>query len=74
MSNKLVRGTGLLGALVIGLGSILGTGAYVSIGLSADIAGDNLCFCHFDSCYYCPNERPFIRSVSRGTPCERRNL
>ena len=42
MSNKLVRGTGLLGALVIGLGSILGTGAYVSIGLSADIAGDNL--------------------------------
>lgn len=42
MSNKLVRETGLLGALVIGLGSILGTGAYVSIGLSADIAGDNL--------------------------------
>ena len=30
MSNTLVRETGLLGALVIGLGSILGTGAYVN--------------------------------------------
>ena len=44
MSNKLVRGTGLLGALVIELGSILGPGAYVSFGLSADFAGDNLVF------------------------------
>ncbi|WP_404400163.1 APC family permease [Idiomarina seosinensis] len=42
MTGQLVRGTGLGGALVIGLGSILGTGAYVSVGLSATIAGDML--------------------------------
>lgn len=42
MSNKLVRETGLFGALVIGLGSIIGTGAYVSVGLSAEIAGSDL--------------------------------
>ncbi|MBJ7268021.1 MULTISPECIES: APC family permease [Idiomarina] len=42
MSNKLVRETGLFGALVIGLGSIVGTGAYVSVGLSAEIAGSGL--------------------------------
>ncbi|ASG65038.1 amino acid transporter [Idiomarina piscisalsi] len=42
MANQLVRETGLGGALIIGLGSILGTGAYVSVGLSATIAGDML--------------------------------
>ncbi|WP_157980974.1 APC family permease [Idiomarina tyrosinivorans] len=44
MSNKLVRETGLFGALVIGLGSIIGTGAYVSVGLSAEIAGSGIVF------------------------------
>lgn len=39
MSNTLVRGTTLSGAVILGLGSILGTGAYVSVGLSAGIAG-----------------------------------
>lgn len=39
MTERLIRNTGLSGALVIGLGSILGTGAYVSVGLSASIAG-----------------------------------
>ncbi|MGM0526390.1 MAG: amino acid permease, partial [Pseudomonadota bacterium] len=42
MNKQLIRETGLAGALVIGLGSILGTGAYVSVGLSATIAGDML--------------------------------
>ena len=42
MTPQLVRETHLGGAIVIGLGSILGTGAYVSIGLSASIAGDLL--------------------------------
>lgn len=39
MSTTLVRGTTLSGAVILGLGSILGTGAYVSVGLSADVAG-----------------------------------
>jgi APA family basic amino acid/polyamine antiporter len=39
MVNTLVRGTTLRGAVILGLGSILGTGAYVSVGLSAGIAG-----------------------------------
>lgn len=42
MAKQLVRETRLGGAIVIGLGSILGTGAYVSIGLSASVAGDLL--------------------------------
>ncbi len=42
MSGQLVRETHLGGALVIGIGSILGTGAYVSIGLSVSIAGNLL--------------------------------
>lgn len=42
MANQLIRNTGLGGALIIGLGSILGTGAYVSVGLSASIAGSLL--------------------------------
>ncbi|MFS1704477.1 APC family permease [Alteromonas sp. AMM-1] len=40
MNNQLVRSTHLGGAVIIGLGSILGTGAYVSVGLSASIAGN----------------------------------
>lgn len=39
MNNQLARNTHLSGALLIGLGSILGTGAYVSVGLTAAIAG-----------------------------------
>jgi len=42
MTNTLVRSTSLGGALILGLGSILGTGAYVSVGLSADIIGPYL--------------------------------
>lgn len=42
MNNQLARNTHLSGALLIGLGSILGTGAYVSVGLTAAIAGDLL--------------------------------
>lgn len=37
--TMLSKTTGLWGALVIGLGSILGTGAYVSVGLSSTFAG-----------------------------------
>ena len=42
MAKTLIRNVGLSGALVIGLGSILGTGAYVSVGLSAAVAGEYL--------------------------------
>lgn len=38
MANQLKKSTSLFGAIVIGLGSILGTGAYVSVGLSAQLA------------------------------------
>jgi APA family basic amino acid/polyamine antiporter len=40
--GRLQRSTGLAGALVIGLGSILGTGVFVSLGLAAAPAGDAL--------------------------------
>ncbi|MDV6316714.1 APC family permease [Idiomarina sp. HP20-50] len=39
MNQQLVRSTSLTGAIVLGLGSILGTGAFVSVGIGADIAG-----------------------------------
>jgi APA family basic amino acid/polyamine antiporter len=39
---RLQRSTGLAGALVIGLGSILGTGVFVSLALAAAPAGDAL--------------------------------
>lgn len=42
MTNQLIRSTSLSGALILGLGSILGTGAYVSVGLSAEIVGPYL--------------------------------
>ena len=38
MNTKLKQSVGLPGALVIGLGSILGTGVYVSVGLSYQLA------------------------------------
>jgi APA family basic amino acid/polyamine antiporter len=39
MTNGLHRVVGLWGAVLLGLGSILGTGVFVSIGLVADVAG-----------------------------------
>lgn len=36
MKEKIQKSTGLSGAILIGLGSILGTGAYLSLGLAAD--------------------------------------
>lgn len=44
MTQQLVRETTLVGAIILGLGSILGTGAYVSVGLSAELVGPNLVF------------------------------
>nr|WP_202925284.1 amino acid permease [Myxacorys almedinensis] len=38
----LKRELGVWGATVMGLGSIVGTGVFVSIGIAADIAGANL--------------------------------
>ncbi len=42
MNTRLLQTVGLPGALVIGLGSILGTGVYVSIGLSYQLAAGGL--------------------------------
>ena len=39
MSQSLQRELGVLGATMMGLGSIVGTGIFVSVGLSAGIAG-----------------------------------
>lgn len=41
-SEQLQRTTGLAGAVILGLGSIIGTGAFVSIALSAELAGSYL--------------------------------
>jgi APA family basic amino acid/polyamine antiporter len=38
-SNRLARELGLFGAVMMGLGSIVGTGVFVSIGIAAGIAG-----------------------------------
>lgn len=40
--SKLQRTTGLPGAVLLGLGSIVGTGAFVSIGFGAELAGSYL--------------------------------
>ncbi|RUO25541.1 amino acid transporter [Aliidiomarina minuta] len=37
--SRLVRHTSLMGAILLGLGAIVGTGAYVSIALATEIAG-----------------------------------
>ncbi|QPG06351.1 amino acid permease [Salinimonas marina] len=42
MNTQLTQSVGLPGALIIGLGSILGTGVYVSVGLSYQLAGGAL--------------------------------
>lgn len=42
MSEQLSRQVGLGGAVVMGLGSILGTGVFVSLGLGAELAGRGL--------------------------------
>ncbi|MDN7135926.1 APC family permease [Pseudidiomarina terrestris] len=39
---RLIRTTGLPGAIVLGLGSIVGTGAFVSLGFGYGLAGDGL--------------------------------
>ncbi len=39
MTPRLKREVGLWGAVLLGLGSILGTGVFVSIGIAADVAG-----------------------------------
>jgi APA family basic amino acid/polyamine antiporter len=36
---ELKRTVGVAGAVLLGLGSIIGTGVFVSIGVAADIAG-----------------------------------
>ena len=41
-SEQLQRTTGLAGAVILGLGSIIGTGAFVTIALSAELAGPYL--------------------------------
>ena len=38
-NNQLVRHTSLVGAVLLGLGAIVGTGAYVSIALAAELSG-----------------------------------
>ncbi|MDX1530457.1 MAG: APC family permease, partial [Rhodothermales bacterium] len=38
-SNRLVRELGTFGAVMMGLGSIVGTGVFVSIGIAAGVAG-----------------------------------
>ena len=42
MSNSMKREIGLAGAIMMGLGSILGTGVFVSIGIAAGVAGANV--------------------------------
>lgn len=42
MTTRLTRELGLFGAIVTGLGSILGTGAFVSIGLASGMWGDSV--------------------------------
>ncbi|MFC0445561.1 APC family permease [Pseudidiomarina halophila] len=41
-SSRLLRSTSLPGAIVLGLGSIIGTGAFVSLGFGYALAGDML--------------------------------
>ena len=38
-SNSLRRDIGLAGAVLLGLGSMVGTGVFVSLGLAVDLAG-----------------------------------
>ena len=42
MSNSMKREIGLAGAILMGLGSIVGTGVFVSIGIAAGVAGSNV--------------------------------
>lgn len=42
MPPKLIRGTSLPGAILLGLGAIVGTGAYVSIALATSITGSGV--------------------------------
>lgn len=42
--QRLIRSTSLVGAIFLGLGSIIGTGAFVSLGFGYNLAGDNLLY------------------------------
>lgn len=44
MTQQLVRSTALIGAVILGLGSIVGTGAFVSIGFGYALAGEWLLY------------------------------
>ncbi|RUO72135.1 amino acid permease [Pseudidiomarina sediminum] len=44
MTTQLVRSTGMVGAIMLGLGSILGTGVFVSLGFGYALAGDALLY------------------------------
>lgn len=44
MTQQLVRSTSLVGAIILGLGSIIGTGAFVSIGFGYALAGEWLLY------------------------------
>ncbi|WP_417683603.1 APC family permease [Pseudidiomarina aquimaris] len=44
MTQQLVRSTALFGAVILGLGSIVGTGAFVSIGFGYALAGEWLLY------------------------------
>ena len=46
-SPKLRREIGLFGAMMLGLGSIVGTGVFVSIGVAAGVAGSNVILATF---------------------------
>ena len=46
------REIGLAGAIMMGLGSILGTGVFVSIGIAAGVAGANVCLRFFSLRYW----------------------
>ena len=43
-SDGLIRAVGLWGAVWMGLGSILGTGVFVSIGIAAGVAGPTVVY------------------------------
>ncbi|WP_417690301.1 APC family permease [Pseudidiomarina sp.] len=47
MTQQLVRSTALYGAVILGLGSIVGTGAFVSIGFGYALAGEWLLYAIF---------------------------
>lgn len=47
MTNQLIRAVGVKGAIMMGMGSIVGTGVFVSLGLAAGITGAAMIFALF---------------------------